>query len=390
MISMLPFVQEYMNISELVFKRLVISGLILLFYFPAKWIMARFIKTKFSSEKHSELLTDVIPAFIKYLILAVLLKVWTYDTKLLSEFSSIDETTIKKIISSVLVYLYYLLIKTVCSGFVNFKYHDDVLKQYTLRRSFFAIIGTLLFAALFKIWIVTGADLTTYLGLVSAGLAIALQDVIVSIVAWFYILMVRPFNIGDRVQIGDHKGDITDIKVFQFSILETGNWVKADQATGRILHFPNSFIFKNAIANYNSGFDYIFTEIPIMITFESNWKKALKILEEILNSEVGSVEDNAIRQIKKASRHMRLNFVHLSPRVISSVADSGVVLTLRFLCKIKERRIVEQGVWKAILLAFESESDIDFAYPTQRFYVNNVEGKTGAGGPKENIKKEEK
>ena len=84
----------------------------------------------------------------------------------------------------------------------------------------------------------------------------------------------KPLKVGDRVQIGDVTGDVIDIRIFQFSVIEIGNWVDADQSTGRIIHIPNGTIFIKWQANYTAGFEYIWNEIPVLVTFESDWKTA--------------------------------------------------------------------------------------------------------------------
>jgi small-conductance mechanosensitive channel len=80
----------------------------------------------------------------------------------------------------------------------------------------------------------SGGSVVTYLGLVSAALVIALQDPITNFVGWVFIISRRPFEIEDRIQIGEDAGDVIDIRFFQFSLNEIGNWVDADQSTGRI------------------------------------------------------------------------------------------------------------------------------------------------------------
>ena len=80
-----------------------------------------------------------------------------------------------------------------------------------------------------------------------------------------------------------HAGDVIDIRLFQFSINEIGNWVDADQSTGRIIHIPNGIVFTEPQANYTAGFQYIWNEIPVLVTFESDWKKAKQILTDIVN-----------------------------------------------------------------------------------------------------------
>lgn len=124
----------------------------------------------------------------------------------------------------------------------------------------------------------------TYFGLVSAGLAIALKDPITNIVAWGFILWRKPFEVGDRIEIGSYAGDVVDQRIFLFSILEIGNWVDADQSTGRILRIPNGMIFTHGVANYTHGPKFIWNEIPALITFESDWEKAKGILQEIADA----------------------------------------------------------------------------------------------------------
>ena len=77
------------------------------------------------------------------------------------------------------------------------------------------------------------ASLTTFLGLASAGVAIAMHDTIANLAGWFFIISRKPFKVGDRIEIGEIAGDVIDIRIFQFSLVEIGNWVDAEQSTGR-------------------------------------------------------------------------------------------------------------------------------------------------------------
>lgn len=86
-------------------------------------------------------------------------------------------------------------------------------------------------------------SLATFLGLVSAGLAIALKDLVTGLAGWIFIIWRKPFGVGDLIQIGNNSGDVIDIRPFKFIIMETGNWVDADQSTGRITHIPNSSVY---------------------------------------------------------------------------------------------------------------------------------------------------
>ena len=172
------------------------------------------------------------------------------------------------------------------------------------------------------------------------------------------------------IQMGDISGDVIDLRIFQFSIIEIGNWVDADQSTGRIIHIPNGFVFTKSQANYTAGFEYIWNEIPVLITFESDWKKTKQILTDAVNKHAIHFNEEAERQIKAAARKFLIFYKNLTPIVYTSVKDSGVMLTMRYLCNVRQRRGSEQEIWEEVLGQFAKHKDIDFAYPTRRFYNN--------------------
>ena len=129
--------------------------------------------------------------------------------------------------------------------------------QYKWRKAVNYVAYLIVFMAVGRVWFQGIQSLSTFLGLMTAGLAVALQDPIANFAGWMFLIWRRPFEVGDRVQIGDLHGDVVDIRIFQFTVLEIGNWVAADQSTGRIVHVPNGKLFKEHLANSSTGFDYI-------------------------------------------------------------------------------------------------------------------------------------
>ncbi len=256
---------------------------------------------------------------------------------------------------------------------VRLRYRFSKLTTYT--------VTTLAIFLLGSIWFTGFQNLSTFLGLLTAGLAIALKDLVASVAGWLFILGRKPFEIGDRITIGDQTGDVIDQRLFRFSMLEVGNWVDADQSTGRVIHVPNSHVFTLTIANYTTGFAYIWNELPVMVTFESNWEKAKAILQRIGDERFSSKIESAARQIRRAARSQMIVYSKLTPKVWTSVADCGIVLTLRYLCEPRQRRGSAEQVWEAVLREFAKSDDIELAYPTVRHYVNTREGKPGTGGP---------
>jgi len=259
---------------------------------------------------------------------------------------------------------------------------SEVQRRYIIAKTLNYLLGFVFFIATLVIWFGGMTGWTAYLGLVSAGLAIALQDPLVNLAGWIFISVRKPFVVGDRIEIGDHRGDVIDLRLFQFSLIEIGNWVDADQSTGRIIHIPNGWVFKQTTANYTAGFKFIWDEISVMVTFESDWRRTKEILLEIAERHTVIQDDEAAEEVRRASRKYMIFFQYLTPIVWTSVADSGVVLTMRYICDPRRRRSTATAIWEDVLAAFAAEDTIDFAYPTTRFYQNPAEGKPGAGGPR--------
>lgn len=251
----------------------------------------------------------------------------------------------------------------------------EVKAQYRIRKVITYIIWPIAFFVVGRIWFTGFQALSTYLGLLSAGLAIALQSPLVNLAGWAFILWRKPFSVGDRVQIGDSRGDVIDQRIFMFSLLEIGNWVDADQSTGRVIHVPNGKVFTEVLANYGQGFHYIWNEIPVLVTFESDWKQAKKLLLNIVQHHGTKFSAAAQEKLRDAAKKYMIFYNNLTPTVYTSVKDCGVMLTIRYLCDPRQRRGSEQHLWEAILEEFARHQDIDFAYPTQRFYNNEREGK---------------
>jgi small-conductance mechanosensitive channel len=252
---------------------------------------------------------------------------------------------------------------------------EDVRQRYLWRKTsayIFFFLGLLIVGAT---WVEGVKAFSTFLGLLSAGIAIALREPLVNLAGWGFIMWRRPFGVGDRVQIGIHAGDVIDTRIFQFSLLEIGNWVDADQSTGRIINVPNGKIFSETLANYTTGFQFIWDEIPVLITFESNWEKAKDILREVVDRHTASFTETTEKQIRKAASRFLIYFKKLTPIVYTTVKESGVLLTIRYLVEPKKRRGYNEAIWEDILRQFAQHDDIDFAYPTQRFYTDTMERK---------------
>jgi len=251
---------------------------------------------------------------------------------------------------------------------------QKVETRYHWRKTTGYVYMLLVFLVLFRVWFNPNWDIVNIVALVAAAVILSLQDLIRSIAGWFALVWMRPFQVGDRIQIDNGiTGDVIDIRVFKFSLNEVGNWVHADQSTGRVMHVPNSVVLDKTIINFTETFPYIWIELPVLITFESNWQDAKVILQGIAEEHSLKVSNNAKAKIKEASKHYMIYYKTLTPIVYTSLDSCGVLLTMRLLVEPHRRRNCEHDIWEHVLVEFAQHKDIDFAYPTQRFYNSLAE-----------------
>lgn len=222
---------------------------------------------------------------------------------------------------------------------------------------------------LVQVWFTAIRSVGTFLGLLSAGLAIALKDLVADLAGWVFIMWRRPFDLGDRVQIGPHAGDVVDKSLFKFTIMEIGNWVSADQSTGRLIHIPNAKVFTEPLANYVAGFPYLWNELRVLVTFESDWRKGKALLEELAADLTVDITREAHKPANRGESRFLIRYRKLTPVVYVSIEDSGVMLTLRYLCRPRERRGSASELWERLLDLLAANPDVVLAYPTQRINI---------------------
>ena len=271
---------------------------------------------------------------------------------------------IKAIVSALIAIIVYSLVviieKIITKNVGNLK-RRHTAKKATL------YIGTLIVViAIGALWAKDLKTFTVVISVMGAGLVVALGDVFLSIAGWFLLLIRRPFEAGDRVQIGEVKGDVIDIRLFQTSLLEIGNWVKEDQSTGRVVHIPNSALLKGPVFNYTRGFEFLWDEIKMIVTFESNWRRAEEIMLRHARKEAERVSEEMARLIKKMAEKYFIFYEKLTPIVYIKVIDHGIELSLRYLTEAKKRRYYYDSLSRLILDDFGKENDVNFAYPTYR------------------------
>lgn len=269
----------------------------------------------------------------------------------------------------ILMSLVWLVIAVFIINAINrllFKYMEDKSKYYNIRKTVYYVVSFVYIVIIIMMWGESTQNLTTYIGLLSAGIAIALKEVFSNIAAWVFIVIRKPFDVGQRIMLGEVKGDVIDIRMFQFSLMEIMERGGGEQSTGRIIDVPNHFIFTYPLTNYTKGFQYIWHEISVVITFESDWELAKEKLNEIVIKHTQHLIKEAKEEIREAARKYMIHYNKLTPIVYTNVLDSGVELSLRYMCMPKQKRHTSNIIWEDILKLTKEYDSINLAYPTMR------------------------
>lgn len=266
------------------------------------------------------------------------------------------------VLVSVLIVVVAYLLSRALKRFVP-RYIDEPDRRYRTTKLIGRLIGFLAILSLAMLWFAgDGPGLATILTVIGAGLAIAMREVLLSFVAWINIVVRSPFKQGDRIEVNGIQGDVIDIRLLHSTLMEIGGWVGADQSTGRIVHFPNGWLYQYGIYNYTQGFGFVWNEIPFTVTFRSDWTAARDIMRDLASETAEIVEQQVKQEIQRMSREYLVHYSILTPFVYVRVTQNGVELTLRYLAEVRKRRGTEHALTMSILEAFRDHGRIELAY----------------------------
>lgn len=231
-------------------------------------------------------------------------------------------------------------------------------RKFTMKRIIKSSYIVIALVVMLVIWNDESEYIIAFIGLFSAGMAIAMKDIWLNLLGGMYITWTMPFKIGDRVEIMGQTGDVIDIKALGFNMLEVGNRIAGEQSTGRIVHIPNMHIFNYPLANYEKGFKYVWNELAIPIQNTSDWKLAKEIMYEILQEYSTEIIEEAKNQIEETGKRYSIAYTNLTPIIYTELQGQYVVLTMRYLCEPRKSRMSENFIWETVLDKFKEHEEI--------------------------------
>lgn len=238
---------------------------------------------------------------------------------------------------------------------------SDTRARYSVRKATNLAWSFVLILVLLWIWVPDPQALLVAYGLVAAGVAFALQDIIKNFAGGLIIFFNGQFRVGDRIQIQNIIGDVIDIGLFDTRLLEIQGWITADQTTGRIVTIPNGVVLNQAVHNYTHQHEFIWDELSLVVTAESDWGEAMRLLGEIATEHTKEYIDTAEASLDQLQKQYFVEGRETEPRVYILNHDHGYQLTVRYVVNARVRRVANSNIWGHVIRVFAEHKHIAIA-----------------------------
>jgi small-conductance mechanosensitive channel len=247
---------------------------------------------------------------------------------------------------------------------ISWKKNDRIV--FWTRQGIRLFIAVVMILGLLSIWFNEPGRLATAFGLISAGVAFALQQVITAIAGYFVILRGKTFNVGDRIVMGGVRGDVIALGFIQTTIMEMGQpppaqpdapamWVRARQYTGRIVTVSNSKIFDEPVYNYSRDFPYLWEEMMIPISYTTtDRERAERILLDVAKRNTVDIEKVSEDDLREMERRYDTKFEDLGPKVYFHLTDNWIEMSLRFIVPAHGVRDIKDRMSREIIDALDA------------------------------------
>lgn len=261
------------------------------------------------------------------------------------------------------------------TGAVVFTKHsqESESERYRRRSFFTTIVVFVAGAAIVLLWAHTLKEKGTFLGLLGAGLAVALREPLLGLAARLAIFTGHIFTAGDRIEVQHMTGDVIDIGFFYTRMLEIGSWIGGDQYSGRLLLLPNSTLFGSPIMNYTQYLSCIWDEIKLPITYDSNLEAAIRILTDAGADYTKEFLKDAEHDLEEMKRKFLVPQVEFEPSVYVKITDNWIELTLRYVVRPRKRRAASSFLYQEIFKRIFGRKDIQIASETMDLTLRRSE-----------------
>ena len=258
-------------------------------------------------------------------------------------------------ILTVVIFAFFGVLKAIVKALYSRSDVSDK-KKYFRNRMIKITLNIISIILVILLWGHRISGMVTIISFLSAGIAIAVKELIFDFFAGIYINMKKIFELEDRIEINGIKGDVVNIRSLGFEVLEVGDRVHAEQSTGRIIHIPNSFVFTYPLKNYTKAFKYIWDEVTIKVPLDADIEKTKEVLYNIVNNNeiLESIPKKMEDAVADVTVEYRIYYNYLDPIIYTEIVDSHVELYIRYIVHPKKARIVEDEIYLKVLEEYKN------------------------------------
>lgn len=275
--------------------------------------------------------------------------------KYVSDLTTINQSYIALVLATSIVILLFSFFKKIGKRAIRKKIEGR--KEYIINQAVQIILNILEVVFLLVIWNEYIQSLMTLISVTSAAMTIALRELILNFFCGIYIKMKKPFQVEDRIEVKDIKGDVMNISSLNFEVLEISTKEEHGQSTGVIVTFPNSIVFSEPVRNLNKGFKYIWDELTVKVPMDCDLVKNKQELYKIVNNIeiIKNIPKKMKAQINDINTTNRVYFNKYDPTIYTKIVDNHIELTIRYLMHPKKGRFVESVIWNKILEGYKDK-----------------------------------
>ncbi len=295
-----------------------------------------------------------------------------FGTKLIGVTRENEHKLLITVIFVIGLFLIQWALRSFAKLFLRIRRSERVV--FWVRQGISLTVTLLMLIGVLSIWFDNPARLATFMGLLTAGVAFALQKPISALAGYLVILRGKTFGVGDRITMGGVRGDVIALRFTQTTIMEMGQppdvqdadpamWVHARQYTGRIVTVSNSKVFDEPIYNYTREFPYVWEEMRLPVSYKDDRNRAEQILLEVANRHTAKLRDISEEQFKELERRYFLERADLVPKVFWRLTDNWLELTVRFIARTHGIRALKDAMSRDIISALD-QANIGIASST--------------------------
>jgi small-conductance mechanosensitive channel len=268
-----------------------------------------------------------------------------------------------------------VIIKLAGDAIIRHREYDPE-EHYRKRQFLTTVVGLAAVVVIAILWARHLQNKGTFLGLIGAGFAIALREPLLSIAGRVAIFAGHMYRVGDRIEINKMSGDVIDVGFFYTRMMEIGNWITADQPSGRIVQLSNASIFGTPVFNYTQGLPFIWDEVKLPVPYDSDWQKARHVMLKLGIEHSKETIEEAEKQLDALKRSYLIPAIALKPATFVKATDNWIELTLRYIVDPRKRRAVSSAIHEQLLAAVEGDKRLKVASATMEItaHVDAPEG----------------